>query len=124
MSEERFWLVHSVIRDHPLREGIAAVQAFLSSSPDIIIFDSHSFLRDVGEWDDATHQEYKDILVESFGRWLVRPDEDADGGWGMTVEEMYGQEGLPVGEGRVVLMYEVRLKDIGWERFQLLQCDC
>ncbi len=43
--EEKFWLVHGVARDRPLSEGLPLVQAYLRSSTDIMMWDSHSFNR-------------------------------------------------------------------------------
>ena len=59
LTDERFWIVHGVIRDRPLVSGLASVAAFLSSSPDVVVWDSHSFERDVGNWEADTHAEYQ-----------------------------------------------------------------
>lgn len=46
-----------MIKVHTLAEGIAEIVEFLKNSPDIIVFDSHSFSLGIDqEWSDDTHR--------------------------------------------------------------------
>lgn len=106
-TPERFWLVHSVIKVHPLSEGIAEVKEFLTNTQDIMIFDSHSF--ELGfdqDWPGEVHQEYQQILKNEFGPWWVKPDGDKMA-WDMTLDEIWNQHGLAAGQGRIIHMYEL-----------------
>ena len=41
--EEKFWLVHGIIKVHPLSEGLNQVKEFLQNSGDIIIWHTGGF---------------------------------------------------------------------------------
>ena len=41
--EEKFWLVHGIIKVYPLSEGLNQVKEFLKNSEDIIIWQTGGF---------------------------------------------------------------------------------
>lgn len=105
-TPERFWLVHSVIKSHPLSEGIAEVKEFLAQTQDIMVWDSHSF--ELGfnqEWPTDVHQEYQQLLQDEFGPWWVKPGSQE---WTLTLDEIWNQPGLAAGQGRIIHMYELK----------------
>ena len=53
-------------------------------------------------WDDEAHEEFKQLLVSEFGPWLVRPGDFA---WKTTLNEIWEQEGLAEGQGRIIVTY-------------------
>lgn len=94
--------MHSVALVRTLREGIEQVQTFLENTEEIIVWDTHTFSR---KWDDVVHAEYLQILQEAFAPWWVRPlGQD----WNMKLGDIWDQEGLVKGQGRIIFIYEVK----------------
>eukprot|EP00095_Tigriopus_kingsejongensis_P009359 maker-scaffold488_size158317-snap-gene-0.25 protein:Tk09359 transcript:maker-scaffold488_size158317-snap-gene-0.25-mRNA-1 annotation:"hypothetical protein DAPPUDRAFT_309733" len=97
---QKFWLVHDIALVRGLQEGLDQVQEFLRNSPDIVIWDSHSFVR---EWDSSTHEEYIRILKDTFGPWWVKPNGKA---WDLALEDIWNQPDLVPNEGRIIFIHE------------------
>merc|ERR1719500_1978505 len=74
-TEERFWLVHGIIKTHPMIEGIHDVKTFLQNTQEIVVWEINEFEQ---VWTAAAHEEYKALLISEFNDWLVRP---GDLGW-------------------------------------------
>jgi len=98
-TEEKFWLVHGIIKAHPLKEGIQAVQRFLQISRDIMVWEINTFEQ---TWTDQAHQELQDFLISEFYPWLVVP---LGVGWSTTLQDIWSRVTLPVSEGRIILTY-------------------
>jgi len=98
-TDERFWLVHGIIKTHPMMEGISDVKEFLANTREIVVWEINGFEQ---HWTAEAHLEYKTLLVEQFGRWLVLP---AELGWETSLREIWEREDLPVDEGRIIITY-------------------
>jgi len=98
-TDERFWLVHGIIKTHPMMEGINDVKEFLTNTREIVVWEINGFEQ---HWTAEAHLEYKTLLVEQFGRWLVLPGEL---GWETSLREIWEREDLPVDEGRIIITY-------------------
>jgi len=98
-TDERFWLVHGIIKTHPMMEGINDVKEFLANTREIIVWEINGFEQ---HWTADAHFEYKTLLVEQFGRWLVTPGEL---GWETSLREIWAREDLPANEGRIIITY-------------------
>jgi len=98
-TDERFWLVHGIIKTHPMMEGINDVKEFLANTREIVVWEINGFEQ---HWTAEAHLEYKTLLVEQFGRWLVTPGEL---GWETSLREIWSREDLPVDEGRIIITY-------------------
>merc|ERR1712200_352632 len=88
-QEEEFWLVHGIIKTHPMSEGLEQVKEFLRSSRDIFVFELNSFEQ---PWDETAHQLWKELLLTEFSRWLVVPGDLA---WDTTLQDIWNREELP-----------------------------
>jgi len=100
-TEERFWLVHDIIKTHPMKEGIEDVKTFLRNTREVIVWENNNFVQ---VWGNEAHMEWAERLVEEFGEWMVRP---GDKGWDMTLEEAMASPG-PEGQGRIIITYNYR----------------
>ena len=97
-------MVHGVSKTHPLSEGLASVRSFLSNTQEIILWNGGYYgfgLNDGGQMPPEAHQELQAALEDAFGPWWVTPS----GGWDMTLEQIWTQEGLAPGQGRILLHY-------------------
>ncbi|XP_023320825.1 uncharacterized protein LOC111695659 isoform X2 [Eurytemora carolleeae] len=97
--EDTFWLVHGIIKTHPMQEGIRQVQEYLRSSKDIVVWETNKFDQ---PWDEEAHTVWKELLLQKFSRWLVTPGEL---GWDTTLQDIWTREGLPEDEGRIIITY-------------------
>jgi len=97
--EEKFWLVHGIIKTHPMSEGLEQVKEFLRSSRDVIVFEINGFEQ---PWTQEAHELWKELLLIEFSRWLVTP---GDLGWETTLQDIWNREGLPEDEGRIIITY-------------------
>ena len=68
-TPERFWLVHGIIKTHPMAEGIEDVKTFLRNTQEIIIWEVNGYEQ---VWDDEAHAEFKEFLIGEFSDWLGR----------------------------------------------------
>jgi len=98
-TEERFWLVHGIIKTHPMMEGIEDVKTFLRNTKEIIIWDINAFEQ---SWDASAHEEYKALLIKEFADWLVVP---GDLGWNIPLNDIWQREDLVEGQGRIIITY-------------------
>jgi len=98
-TDEKFWLVHGIIKAHPLKEGIQLVQQFLQVSRDVMVWEINNFLQ---TWTDEAHQELHDLLISEFYPWLVVP---LGIGWSTTLQDIWSRVTLPTDEGRIILTY-------------------
>jgi len=98
-TDERFWLVHGIIKTHPMMEGINDVKEFLANTREIVVWEINGFEQ---HWTAEAHLEYKTLLVEQFGRWLVTPGEF---GWETSLRDIWAREDLPLNEGRIIITY-------------------
>ena len=97
-------MVHGVSKTHPLSEGLASVRSFLTSTQEIVLWNGGYYgfgLNDGGQMPPEAHQELQVLLEEAFGPWWAKPS----GGWDATLEELWTQEGLAPGQGRILLHY-------------------
>jgi len=97
-TEERFWLVHDIIKTHPIMEGIENVKTFLRNTREVIVWENNGFMQ---VWNSEVHKEWAERLVMEFDEWLVRPGSK---GWDTTLEEALSSPG-PEGQGRIILTY-------------------
>lgn len=98
-TEEKFWLVHGIIKTNPLSEGLSQVRDFLNSSPDVVIFAINSFEQ---HWDDRAHRDFLRELHNAFDSWWVKPDVDK---WDVTLGTVLSKANLPSDQGRIMLIY-------------------
>jgi len=98
-TPERFWLVHGIIKAHPMMEGIEDVKTFLRNTQEIMIWEVNGFEQ---YWDDESHAEFKELLVSEFSDWLVTP---GDMGWKTTLAEIWEREDLAPKQGRIIITY-------------------
>jgi len=98
-TEERFWLVHGIIKTHPMIEGIADVKTFLMNTQEIVVWEVNEVTQ---KWDAAAHEEYKALLISEFNDWLVVP---GDLGWKTPLNEIWQRESLAEGQGRIIITY-------------------
>ena len=42
-TDERFWLVHGIIKTHPMMEGINDVKEFLANTQEILVWEINTF---------------------------------------------------------------------------------
>ena len=66
-TPERFWLVHGIIKTHPMAEGVEDVKTFLRNTQEILIWEVNGYEQ---VWDDEAHAEFKDFLIGEFSDWL------------------------------------------------------
>ena len=98
-TPERFWLVHGIIKTHPMAEGVEDVKTFLRNTQDIVIWEVNEFEQ---VWDEEAHAEFKELLISSFSSWLVTPGDLA---WRTPLSEIWSRPDLAPGEGRIILTY-------------------
>ena len=98
-TPERFWLVHGIIKTHPMAEGIEDVKTFLRNTQEIIIWEVNGYEQ---VWDDEAHAEFKELLTSEFSPWLVRPGSLA---WSSPLADIWQRSGLAPGQGRIILTY-------------------
>ena len=73
-DEHVFWMVHGLVRMHPLIEGVRDVRAFLDATThEIVIFDLHGFEAGFDREDrsDEAHRALIDFLIGEFGDHLA-----------------------------------------------------
>lgn len=124
---EKFWLVHGIIRVHPLSEGILQVIEFLSNSQDIIIWHTGGFdqvipstttsnyqnyvkisLFNSQQWTDDAYNELISLLTTSFSDWWVKPSSTD---WKKTLNQVWDDPSLVPEQGRIILTFNVRNTD-------------
>ena len=98
-TDERFWLVHAIIKTHPMIEGIEDVKTFLKNTQEIVVWEVNGFQQ---IWDASAHEEYKTLLTSQFKDWLVVP---GDLGWKTPLDDIWQREGLAEGQGRIIMTY-------------------
>jgi len=98
-SDQRFWLVHGVIRTHPMAEGIQDVIEFLRNTRELVVWEINGFEQ---VWDTAAHEEFKALLVSSFSDWLVVP---GAAGWDAPLGDVWDRPGLAQDQGRLIITY-------------------
>ena len=104
-TEERFWLVHGIIKAHPMMEGIQDVKTFLANTREIVVWEINTFEQ---YWDAEAHQEFKSLLVSEFSAWLVTP---GDYGWDTPLSDVWARAGLAAGQGRIIITYNCQYTD-------------
>jgi len=82
-----------------MMEGINDVKEFLANTQEILVWEINGFEQ---HWTPEAHLQYKTLLIEQFGRWLVTP---GDLGWETSLREIWAREDLPSGEGRIIITY-------------------
>ena len=68
-TPERFWLVHGIIKTHPMAEGVEDVKTFLRNTQEILVWEVNGYEQ---VWDDEAHAEFKEFLIGEFSDWLGR----------------------------------------------------
>ena len=98
--------MHGFAKTHPLADGLASVRKYLQNGRDILIWDGgyHGFGLDEKPWPEGVHEEYQALLHEAFDEWWVKP---TGNGYDMTLDEIWEQEGLNSGQGRIFITYGV-----------------
>jgi len=103
-TPERFWLVHSIIKAHPMIEGIDDVKEFLRNTQEIVVWEINSFEQ---VWTEDAHNEYKSLLATEFADWLVTPGEDGKWNWNTPLTDIWERDDLAEGQGRLIITYNV-----------------
>ena len=104
-TDEKFWLVHGIIKTHPLTEGLQQIQNFLRNSNDIIYMSFWIFEQ---VWSDQAHHELFLILEKYLGQWWVLPNEKQ---YDITLNEIwnpsstYLRDPIHQNEGKVMISY-------------------
>ena len=104
-TDEKFWLVHGIIKTHPLTEGLQQIQNFLRNSNDIIYMSFWIFEQ---IWTDEAHDELFLILEKYLGQWWVLPNEKQ---YDITLNEIwnpsstYLRDPIHQNEGKVMISY-------------------
>jgi len=98
-TDEKFWLVHGIIKAHPLTIGLEQIQNFMRNSQDIVYICFWQFEQ---IWTDEAHSELIEMLENYLGNWWVLPDENQ---LNRTLNDIWNQPYLPVDEGRLLIAY-------------------
>ncbi len=101
-TPETFWLVHGIIKAHPLQVGLDQVKNFLQNSHDIMVFKIGAHEQ---PWDEQAYEELYTLLRAEFQPWLVSPTSD---NLGMTLNELWKQPVPHPEEGRVIVIDDNR----------------
>ena len=104
-TDERFWLVHGIIKTHPMIEGIESVRTFLRNTQEIVVWEVNGFEQ---TWTAEAHEEYKSLLKSEFKEWLVKPGQE---GWKTPLKDIWDREGLAEGQGRIIITYNTGYTD-------------
>lgn len=99
-TPEKFWLVHGIIKTHPLSQGLEEVRNFLRNSKDIIIWTTNHFEQ---VWDEHAHTELKNLYMETFSTWWVKPD---DRNLDVPLNDIWNRPDLPENQGRIIMFYK------------------
>ena len=100
-TPERFWLVHGIIKTHPMMEGIEDVKTFLRNTQEIMVWEINQFEQ---PWNDEAHAEFKELLVSEFSDWLVSP---GDLSWRTPLSDIWNRDDLTPGQGRIIITYNL-----------------
>ena len=98
-TDEKFWLVHGIIKAHPLTIGLEQIQNFMRNSQDIVYICFWQFEQ---IWTDEAHSELIEMLENYLGNWWVLPDENQ---LNRTLNDIWNQSYLPLDEGRLLIAY-------------------
>ncbi len=102
---EVFWLVHGIIKTHPLQVGLDQVKNFLRNSKDIVLFYIRAHEQ---EWDDNAYNLLEALLQEEFRPWLVFPTQDQ---LNVKLNDIWYKPELEPEQGRVLMISRVTITE-------------
>ena len=73
----------------------------MQNTQEVVIWNSAGFRQ---QWTEEAHQEYKRILTQEFGQWMVTPDERV---FDVSLDELLAKPNLAQNQGRILMIYEV-----------------